>query len=170
MALKDYINIKAEAGLPEIHLFESEKELQDYLGYAIPHGLYNSKEKLIYATPRSLAHEIGHYQDHMSGRMALVSPKIKGLAREQAILRNEIVATLYAWTRNPVPQHFFPHEKQFLEYVIFQIEAGSLRIRLESCKLREIQDVAEEIAHPDSKHFKQCLEFFRHYLNSQNTY
>ncbi|PIR23706.1 MAG: hypothetical protein COV44_01390 [Deltaproteobacteria bacterium CG11_big_fil_rev_8_21_14_0_20_45_16] len=161
--------IPAQADEPEIILFSSLSELTSYLGYPCTHGLFDAKQNKIYATKQSLAHEIAHFKDFKSRRMKSIGAMKTEEDKISAVLRNEMVAILYAWSRKPEPQDFLKHEKELLEAFYYckdnQIIEG-LKKELEDMSFKEIQALAETLSSPNFELYPKFKTLFHHYMDT----
>jgi len=161
--------IPAQADEPEIILFSSLSELTEHLGYPCTHGFFDPKKNKIYATKQSLAHEIAHFKDFRSGRMCSLGSLKDEEAKISAILRNEMVAILYAWSRKPEPQDFLKHEKEFLEAYYFCKETGLIigfEKEIEAMSFKEIQFLAENLSSSSFVLYPKFKNLFHHYMDN----
>lgn len=144
---------------PEIYLFESAKELSEYLGHACTHGMYDPQANRIYATWSSLPHEIAHYKDFQSGKMK--SEEISDR------LRNELVAVLYSWQKQSNPNNFLQHEKEFLEAFYYLLETDGLKLDrpFEELSFKQIQSIADQLASHENPLVEKLVHLFGHYLD-----
>ncbi|TVQ79085.1 MAG: hypothetical protein EA369_05805 [Bradymonadales bacterium] len=158
---------KASSEEPEILLFDSVDEIRKELGFVGTHGVFDPNEFKIYATLQSLPHEIGHYKDFRSGRMR--PPHLEGSVETKnlARLRNEMVATLYAWKKTADPTFLLPYEREFIEWVYFQIDRGhSLHTHeLKDWSFSDIQDFVEHFIANKPTELKKLRTLFAHYLD-----
>lgn len=152
-----------EPGDPEIYVFDSQEELQAYLGYPQVHGLYDSKQNKIYATWDSLAHEIAHYKDQRSGRFR--NPDIyQKNEKTFAHIRNEAVAILYAWQKSANPDQYLSFEKEFLEIVYFALENEAHSFgELKTLRFSELQDLADWLCQEHHIWAGRLKHLFSHY-------
>ena len=157
----------AHQDCPEIFLFETSAELQAHLGIQNTHGLYETASKKIYATPESLAHEFAHFRDHESGRYQFPNHFKEPRLKDQARIRNEIVAVLFSWQKTANLKGLLSHEKDFLDWFHYQQDktSGSNDKDFKSWKFREIQDYAEWVS--SSSHFPKLRHIFSHYLDQR---
>lgn len=141
--------------------------MQAHLGIQNTHGLYETIGKRIYATPDSLAHEFAHFRDHQSGRYQFPKAAKEPKAKEQARIRNEIVAVLFSWQKTAKISSLLPHEKDFLDWFHYQHERAETKNSKEfqAWKFQEIQNFAEWVV--TSKHFSKLRHIFAHYLDQR---
>jgi hypothetical protein len=160
-------HLKATATEPEIYLFEDVVELQRELGFSGTHGAFDPAHKIIYATPQSLAHELAHYKDHLSGGYRSPHLLSQSDAKDRARLRNEIVAVLFSWQKMASPEFLLAHEKEFLTWFHFQLDKNKLSPPkdFKEWKFKEIQNSAEDLTAENSEHWNKLKVIFAHYLN-----
>jgi len=164
---QDMERIPPNGDEPEIWLFERASDLREQLGHAQTHGMYDPKENRIYATWKSLPHEIAHFKDFKSGKMKKVSEIKNPEQKKEAQLRNEILAVIYAWQKKQDLDAFLTHEKEFLECLYYMIEKKLLEIdrELEKLSFKELQNLAEKVATKENPLFEKIEALFAHYLD-----
>ena len=162
------VEIPAEGDQPRIQLFETVDELREHTGQNICHGYFDAANKLIVATYDSVAHEIGHYRDFQSGKLRVIQAITDPTLKMEAILRNEIVACLYARTKLGANAATMEHEAAFLEWISFMREQKAFGphtgTSLDDLKLSQIQEIAEWVVDSSHPWFRRLEFIFRHYL------
>jgi len=152
---------------PEIFLFESLEDLREELGHSHTHGLYDSVKNRIYATWDSLPHEIAHFKDFRSGKLRTIRKITDPKEKVRTLLRNEMLAVLYAWQKLAKPSSFLSYEKEFLEAVYYFIEnqSASNMKSLDHFSFSELQEFADKLASPEHPLFEKFKVLFSHYLD-----
>ncbi len=166
------VEVPAQGDEPRMRLFESLDELAGETGQNVSHGYFDATQNMIVATLDSCAHEVGHYRDWKSGRMAFIKPEDSALIRAQKRMRNEIVAILFAYQKVPSHPGLLDYEKNFLEWFLFTLKRNTFEkfSRPEICRrpfdqwmLSDIQDMAEWLVREDHGWFERLEFIFRHY-------
>jgi len=152
-----------EDGL-KLVLFDSVDELRQELGQPTTRGLFDIESNTIFATPSTVAHEIGHYKDHLSGKMIDWSKLQDKQSQRSARIRNELVAVIYAWKKDPRVNNLHDWEKELLDLVYYELSQDSYDF--DSLKFYEIQELADRLSSEDYEK-RQRLEFLLcHYLEA----
>jgi hypothetical protein len=156
-------------GQPEIYLYETIDELRDHLGYPHVHGLYEPSKNRIHATPNSLAHEFAHFKDHATG--AFRDPEqLEGEKKIQAFIRNEAVAILFAWLKQPRVENFLSFEKEFLDLAYFASKHVEPRIDINNIVFHEMQKYVDWLCQADHSWHPRLKKIFEHYWKETEAY
>ncbi len=160
------------AGYPRIHVCESLAELEKLTGLKLCHGFFDPQKFEIYATADSIAHEVGHVKDISSGLYRSPAQEVDALGRATALLRNETVAILFAYSKMGIGAANLPHEVKLVDWLLFETKRKSFAkdIQFESASMSAIQNFAQWLVEPEHA-WRRHLEFiFRGYLiNEQET-
>jgi len=164
------IDVPAKGDEPQMKLYRDLSELQAATGEQVTHGWFDPSTNTIVATLESSAHEIGHYMDFKSGRMALSSSTDSPLLRAQKRLRNEIVAILFAAQKISGQKHLLPYERDFLDWFEFMLKRNEFfdqtpMLPFGEWSLKQIQDFAEFSVKDEHPWFERLEYIFRHYLH-----
>lgn len=154
---------------PEIYLYESIEELRGALGYPHVHGLYEPSKNRIHATPISLAHELAHFKDHLSGNFK--DPKnYQGEKRIQAHIRNESVAILFAWLKQAQLKNFLDYEKEFLDLAYYAANTLNPPKDINGFKFDEIQSFIDWLCLTEHSWYQRLRKIFEHYWKEKESY
>ena len=160
---------RLSAEQPEIYLYESIEELRSVLGYPHVHGLYEPSKNRIHATPISLAHELAHFKDHLSGDFK--DPEnYQGEERIQAHIRNEAVAILYAWLKQAQTKNFLDYEKEFLDLAYFASSSLTPPKDINLFKFSDIQKFIDWLCSPEHSWYPRLRKIFEHYWKEKEAY
>ena len=160
---------RLSAEQPEIYLYESIEELRSVLGYPHVHGLYEPSKNRIHATPISLAHELAHFKDHLSGDFK--DPEnYQGEERIQAHIRNEAVAILYAWLKQAQTKNFLDYEKEFLYLAYFASSSLTPPKDINLFKFSDIQKFIDWLCSPEHSWYPRLRKIFEHYWKEKEAY
>lgn len=154
---------------PEIYLYESIEELRNALGYPHVHGIYEPSKNRIHATPISLAHELAHFKDHLSGNFK--DPEnYQGEKRIQAHIRNEAVAVLFAWLKQAQPKNFLDYEKEFLDLAYYAANTLNPPKDINCFKFSEIQSFIDWLCLAEHSWHQRLRKIFEHYWKEKESY
>ena len=158
---------------PTLQIFDTLTELRSTTGHQGYHGFFDPRQNTIIATADSLPHEIGHYRDFKSGRMANTSTLLDKKLRAEGRIRNEIVAILFAYSKVGEGGTALEYEYRLIQWIEFmrkdQCFGPHTSKDLKEFTLSEIQDFAEWVVMHEHPWYARLEYLFRAYIADELT-